>query len=75
MLDCMGSGNPAVVIEASVDWTGWHRVLARVVTITQICVYTRTGYGWSEAGPQPRTALHCAGDLQAILENTREMVR
>jgi pimeloyl-ACP methyl ester carboxylesterase len=68
-LHCRGAGVPAVVFEAalgasSVSWSLVHADIARV---TRACVYDRAGFGWSEAGPLPRTAGRIATELRELL--------
>jgi pimeloyl-ACP methyl ester carboxylesterase len=38
-----------------------------VAKTTRVCTYDRAGDGWSEAGPQPRTARQFAKELHALL--------
>lgn len=68
-LYCIGSGSPTVIIEPGigVDWSGWYRVAPELARSNRICVYDRGGYGWSEAGPQPRTARQLADELHSLL--------
>ena len=70
-LYCEGSGTPAAIIEPGigVDWVEWRPVSAPLAALTQVCVYDRAGYGWSEAGPQPRTAARIATELHTLLLN------
>ena len=68
-LYCFGSGSPTVVIEPGmgVDWVSWRRVITKLIPANRVCVYDRAGYGWSEPGPTPRTALREAGELHVLL--------
>jgi pimeloyl-ACP methyl ester carboxylesterase len=68
-LYCMGAGQPTVIIEPGMgqDWVGWRRVIPKLVEFNRVCVYDRAGYGWSEAGPWPRTALQSVGELHVLL--------
>jgi pimeloyl-ACP methyl ester carboxylesterase len=70
-LNCAGEGRPAVVFDAalgasSLSWSLVHPVIARV---TRACVYDRAGFGWSEAGPLPRTAGRIATELRQLLRS------
>jgi pimeloyl-ACP methyl ester carboxylesterase len=52
-LDCQGSGNPTVILEAggdayAIDWT---LVQPLVAQHTRVCSYDRAGLGWSDVGP------------------------
>jgi pimeloyl-ACP methyl ester carboxylesterase len=70
-LDVQGSGGPTVVLEAglgemSVDW---RLVQPELATFSRVVAYDRAGLGWSEPGPQPRTAARIADELHAALHN------
>ena len=68
-LRCDGEGTPTVVFDAalgasSLSWSLVHPAVARV---TRACVYDRAGFGWSDAGPLPRTAGRIADELHELL--------
>jgi pimeloyl-ACP methyl ester carboxylesterase len=69
-LYCTGSGAPTVILEGG--WTTntiwWRGIQPRVAATTRVCSYDRAGYGFSGAGPMPRTAAVIAGDLEAMLK-------
>ena len=68
-LFCSGSGSPTIIIEPGmgVDWVGWRLVIPQLAAAHRVCVYDRAGYGWSDAGPMPRTALRESGELHLLL--------
>ncbi len=68
-INCTGAGNPTVVIDAGLgDWsTNWSWVQPEVAKSTRVCTYDRAGYGWSEAGPLPRTTQQFVRELHALL--------
>ncbi len=68
-LYCIGNGSPTVVIEPGMgqDWVGWRLAIPGLTAFTRVCVYDRGGYGWSEPGPWPRTALQDATELHLLL--------
>ena len=70
-LFCRGKGSPTVVIEPGlgVDWVAWAPVVEDLVTSVEVCVYDRAGYGWSDAGPMPRTAGQSAEELHQLLSS------
>ncbi len=72
-LYCTGEIGPTVVIETGlgVDWTEWRLVSERLADFSRVCFYDRAGYGWSEPGPQPRTAFLIADELHRLLSAAR----
>ncbi len=69
-LYCQGQGSPTVVFESGLGGVGleWMGVLERVSRQVRACYYDRAGYGWSEPGPMPRTAMREADELAALLK-------
>jgi pimeloyl-ACP methyl ester carboxylesterase len=67
---CDGSGAPAVVFDAALGASSlsWSLVMPRVGVVTRACAYDRAGFGWSEAGPFPRTAGRIADELRQLLK-------
>lgn len=73
-IHCMGSGSPTVVIDAgngsfSVEWTPIQQEASK---FTRVCTYDRAGYGWSEAGPQPRDGMQVVSELHDLLQAAGE---
>lgn len=68
-LDCRGSGTPSVILESGLGGFSleWHRVRQHVANGRRVCAYDRAGYGWSDTGPMPRTAMRSAEELHALL--------
>ncbi|HEY3741892.1 MAG TPA: alpha/beta hydrolase [Bryobacteraceae bacterium] len=68
-INCQGSGSPIVILESGlgVPSTVWARVLDGVKPLTRVCTYDRAGYGYSDAGPMPRTTDAIVGDLEKLL--------
>jgi pimeloyl-ACP methyl ester carboxylesterase len=69
-MHCVGTGSPTVVIEAG--WGDWSATWSSSVQpaaaqTTRVCAYDRAGYGYSEAGPLPRTSERLVQDLHALL--------
>ena len=73
-LDCYGQGHPTVILEsgAFVPAAGWLKVQPEVARFTRVCSYDRAGYGWSEPSAEPRTSLHIAKELKALLDAAGE---
>ncbi len=69
-LRCSGSGAPAVVMDAALAGSSisWSLVQPDVSRLTCACSYDRGGFGWSDAGPMPRTAGRAADELRLLLD-------
>lgn len=69
-----GSGRPVVVFDAALGASSlsWTLVQPEVARLTRTCAYDRAGFGWSEAGPLPRTAGRIADELHALLHAAGE---
>lgn len=46
----------------------WSLVQPELARLTHVCSYDRAGFGWSEAGPLPRTAGRIARELRTLLD-------
>ncbi len=73
-INCMGRGSPTVLIDAgngsfSVEWTPIQEQLSQKV---RTCTYDRSGYGWSEPGPEPRDGNQVVSELHQLLQVARE---
>jgi len=66
---CSGEGSPTVIFEGAGHTAGyaWIGMQAEAAKFTRACWYDRAGYGWSEAGPSPRTFKAIANDLHWLL--------
>jgi len=73
-IDCAGNLGPTVVIEAGLAGFSleWREVQRRVAGDLRVCLYDRAGYGWSERGPEPRTAARIADELARLLRAAGE---
>jgi pimeloyl-ACP methyl ester carboxylesterase len=74
---CQGeqvAGRATVILDAGVGgWSShWHAVQPQVAQFTRVCAYDRAGYGWSEAGPQPRDGQRIVAELHTLLERSGE---
>lgn len=69
-LTCAGQGAPSVIFDAALGGSSlsWSLVQPAVARYTRACVYDRAGFGWSDAGPLPRTAGRIANELHALLQ-------
>jgi pimeloyl-ACP methyl ester carboxylesterase len=69
-----GHGSPAVVFESALGGSSlsWTLVQAEVARFARACSYDRAGFGWSDAGPLPRTAGRIADELRVLLNRAGE---
>lgn len=65
-------GLPPVVLEHGCGSSAlfWSLVAPEVAKVTQVIVYDRAGYGWSEPGPFPRTNEQCVTELYELLQQS-----
>jgi pimeloyl-ACP methyl ester carboxylesterase len=73
-LYCTGHGSSTVVLEAGLadSLDTWRRVQPDVARFDRVCSYDRAGYGYSDAGPMPRTSDRIASELHAALQSAGE---
>ncbi len=73
-LICSGTGSPTVIFDSGlgVPAIGWGESQAGIAKFTRVCAYDRAGYGWSTAGPMPRTTDQIVRELHALLHNSGE---
>jgi pimeloyl-ACP methyl ester carboxylesterase len=66
---CDGHGAPAVIFDAALGASSlsWSLVQPAVARVTSACAYDRAGFGWSDAGPLPRTAGRIADELHDLV--------
>ena len=46
----------------------WSRVQPEVAKTTRVCSYDRAGFGWSDLGPNPRSAVQIVSELHTLLQ-------
>jgi pimeloyl-ACP methyl ester carboxylesterase len=65
---------PVVVFDAALAGSSvsWALVAPAVSAFARAFVYDRAGFGWSEAGPLPRTAGRIADELRVLLDRAGE---
>ncbi len=70
-IHCLGDGKPTIILEAGIggNYLDWIKIQRRTAKFTKVCSYDRTGYGWSEAGPKPRTISVIIAELEQLLTN------
>ena len=71
-LYCTGkAGGPTVVMDSGIGGSvlDWQTVQPKVAKFVRVCSYDRSGLGWSESGPKPRTSPQIVKELHALLKN------
>jgi pimeloyl-ACP methyl ester carboxylesterase len=73
-LDCVGQGQPTVVLEApSMGMSaGWGWIRQDLTSRTRVCSYDRSGLGWSEAGDRAYDPSRAIDELHLLLEHAGE---
>jgi pimeloyl-ACP methyl ester carboxylesterase len=69
-LYCRGeTGASTVVMDSGLGGTvlDWQLVQPKLAKSMRVCTYDRSGMGWSEAGPQPRTSQQIVKELHTLL--------
>ena len=72
---CVGEGSPTVILNSAVAgiYRQWTPVLSLVEPLTRVCVFDRSGLGWSEPGPvMPPTSASLMQDLEKLLAASGE---
>lgn len=69
-VQCWGVGSPAVVLDSALGGSSlsWFRITSEIAGLTRVCAYDRAGFGWSDAGPAPRTADIMVDELRRLLD-------
>jgi pimeloyl-ACP methyl ester carboxylesterase len=69
-LHCTGAGHPSIVLDAALGASSlsWSLVQPALAKMSRVCSYDRAGFGWSDAGPMPRTAGRIADELRTLLD-------
>jgi len=69
-IHCSGEGSPAVILDAALGGSSvsWSLVQPELAKLSRVCSYDRAGFGWSDAGPVPRTAGRIAEELHTLLD-------
>jgi pimeloyl-ACP methyl ester carboxylesterase len=68
---CAGDGVPSIVLDSALGGSSlsWSLVQPSLARVARTCAYDRGGFGWSDAGPMPRTASRIAGELFDLLRH------
>jgi len=69
-IDCTGQGSPAVILDSGLgdSFVSWRKVQPQIAAFTRVCSYDRSGLGYSDSSPLPRTSDVIAKELHALLQ-------
>jgi pimeloyl-ACP methyl ester carboxylesterase len=62
-----GTGEIAVIIDSSLGGVEGYLLIDELAKLTKVCIYDRSGYGWSESSAQPRTSQQIVTELAELL--------
>ncbi|MBD0347241.1 MAG: alpha/beta hydrolase [Coleofasciculus sp. Co-bin14] len=62
-----GKGKPTVIIDHSLGGIDGYFLIEEIAKITQVCIYDRAGYGWSDSSPKPRSSKEIVKELDTLL--------
>jgi pimeloyl-ACP methyl ester carboxylesterase len=66
-----GAGEITVIIDSSLGGVEGYLLIAELAKLTRVCVYDRSGYGWSQMSSKPRTSQHVVNELHELLTSAR----
>ncbi|MEM7467506.1 MAG: alpha/beta hydrolase [Pseudomonadota bacterium] len=68
---CEGYGTPTVLVDSGLGGSSleWRYVVDQVREFTRVCSYDRSGYGYSDMGPRPRTSSRISNELFLLTES------
>jgi len=62
-----GQGKPTVIIDHSLGGIDGYFLIDKIAKLTQVCIYDRAGYGWSDSSPKPRSTQEIVQELDNLL--------
>lgn len=62
-----GQGNPTVVLDHSLGGIDGYFLIEEIAQLTQVCIYERAGYGWSDFSPKRRSSEQIVQELDTLL--------
>jgi pimeloyl-ACP methyl ester carboxylesterase len=69
-LNCAGESSPTVILDSGLGDTylSWRKVQPEIAKFTRVCSYDRSGLGYSDPSPRPRTSRVIAEELHELLQ-------
>ena len=66
-LQSRGTGDITVIVDASLGGVEGYLLISELAKLTRVCIYDRSGYGWSEGSFLPRTSQQIVDELHELL--------
>jgi pimeloyl-ACP methyl ester carboxylesterase len=66
-LQVQGVGDITVIIDASLGGVEGYLLIDELAKLTRVCIYDRSGYGWSKGSFTPRTSQQIVNELHELL--------
>ncbi len=66
-LTIRGNGNLTIVVDASLGGVEGYLLIDELAKIASVCIYDRSGYGWSGSSSAPRTSQQIVTELHDLL--------
>lgn len=72
-IDCRGQNRPTVLVDVGIGMASasWLDIVETVAPHTRICIYDRSGYGYSGPGPGERTTKQIVEELHDLINAAR----
>jgi pimeloyl-ACP methyl ester carboxylesterase len=66
-----GTGDITIVVDTSLGGVEGYLLIDELAKLTRVCIYDRSGYGWSDLSFQPRTSQQIVDELHELLAIAR----
>ena len=66
-----GTGKTTVILDHSLGGIEGYFLIDAIAQLTQVCIYDRAGYGWSDPSPRPRCSAEIVRELNLLLTKAK----
>ena len=66
-----GTGKTTIVLDHSLGGIEGYFLIDKIAQLTQVCIYDRPGYGWSDPSPRPRCSAEIVRELDLLLTKAK----
>ena len=66
-----GTGKTTVILDHSLGGIEGYFLIDAIAQLTRICIYDRSGYGWSDPSPRPRCSAEIVRELDLLLTKAK----